>query len=263
MTKYAFDNTWEKARLRLRGIEALFDPGTIQHMERCGIAEGWHCLEVGAGGGSITEWLCQHVGTEGSVLATDIDTRFVEALDYPNLAILRHDIVKDVFPEHVFDLIHTRMVLCHLPERDSALRRMVAALKPGGWLICEALDNLSMVLVSPTDEASQALYLKIEGAVGKAMAARGHMYDYGRRLSGIFCSHGLMDVQSEGRVFLRQAGMRTQVVRLTVEQLREDILGAGLATEADIEAYFALLDNPTFTAVGPTLFAAWGRRAAA
>ena len=41
-----------------------------------------HCLEVGAGGGSIAHWLCQAVGPTGRVLATDIDPGLV-AIDAP------------------------------------------------------------------------------------------------------------------------------------------------------------------------------------
>lgn len=213
-----------------------------------------------AGGGSIAAWLCQRVGPQGTVLATDIDTRFVEALNYPNLTVRRHHIAQDQLAEREFDLVHTRMVLAHLPERDKALQRMVSALKPGGWLVCEELDNLSMVLVSPTDAASRALYMKIEEAVDRGMTARGHVYDYGRRLAGLFRTQGLVEVQAEGRVVLREAGPGAQIARLTVEQLREDILKAGMATEAEIDSYCALVETPAYTAVGPTLFAAWGRR---
>jgi tRNA A58 N-methylase Trm61 len=56
-------------------------------LESLGVADGWRCLEVGAGGGSIAEWLCRRVGRKGAVLATDLDTRFLYALDFPNLEI--------------------------------------------------------------------------------------------------------------------------------------------------------------------------------
>ncbi len=55
MDKYAFDPTWIHARQRLRGLERLLDPGTIRHLEALGVGAGWHCLEVGAGGGTIAE----------------------------------------------------------------------------------------------------------------------------------------------------------------------------------------------------------------
>ncbi|HZM84459.1 MAG TPA: class I SAM-dependent methyltransferase [Candidatus Limnocylindrales bacterium] len=39
-----------------------------------------------------------------------------------------------------FDVIHARAVLTHLPERDEVLARLVAALRPGGWLLIEDVD---------------------------------------------------------------------------------------------------------------------------
>jgi len=86
-------------------------------------------------------------------------------------------------------------------------------------------------------------------------------YDYGRRLYGLLRAHGLTEVQVEGHVPLRYPGAIAEVARLTVEQLREDIVKGEYATEAEIEAYVALLHDPAFVAVGMTLFAVWGRRA--
>ena len=58
---YLLDNAWQHQRARLAGLEAWFDPGTIRHVETLGVAEGWRCWEVGAGGGSIAEWLARRV----------------------------------------------------------------------------------------------------------------------------------------------------------------------------------------------------------
>jgi ubiquinone/menaquinone biosynthesis C-methylase UbiE len=45
-----FDIAW-------RALEAQLDPGTTRHLPQAlGVGEGWHCLKVGGGGGSITEW---------------------------------------------------------------------------------------------------------------------------------------------------------------------------------------------------------------
>ncbi len=250
-----------QARERLRSIEAMADPGTIRHLEARGVVEGWYCLEIGGGGGSIAAWLCQRVGSKGHVVATDLDTRFLEALDYPNLEVRQHNIVSDDLLEVAFDLVHARMLLSHLPERDRALQRMVSALKPGGWLVTEELDNISFTLVSPTDVASARLYMKIEDGVARVMAQRGHVYDYGRRLYGQARALGLTGVQAEGRVSLRCAGTTLlQVARLTAEQLRDEIVASGFATKADIDAYFAILDDPEFVAVGGLLMTVWGRR---
>jgi hypothetical protein len=66
------------------------------------------------------------------VVATDINTRFLDALDHPNLEVRRHDIIADELEESAFDLVQVRAVLMHLAEPGRALQRMVAALKSGG-----------------------------------------------------------------------------------------------------------------------------------
>ena len=257
---YAFDNAWAHARRRLRGLEQLLDPGTIRHLEALNVGEGWRCLEIGAGGGSIAEWLCRRVGSTGSVMATDLDTRFLEALTAPNLDVRRHDIASDDVPEGGFDLVLSRLVLEHIRERETALRRMLCALKPGGWLVCEGADNISVALLSPADAASDALFMKIEQGKDRVMAARGSVY-CGRQLYRYLRALGLADVRAEGRVSLLHAGTEpARWKRLSVEQLRADIINAGLATAAEIEAYFALLDAPNFVSQGFIVTTAWGRR---
>src|SRR5262249_17900158 len=64
-----------------------------------GVKPGWHCLEVGAGGGNVAAWLCDRVGPDGHVLASDIDTRHLQRLDRRQLTILRPDFARDVAPE--------------------------------------------------------------------------------------------------------------------------------------------------------------------
>lgn len=59
------------------GLEATFDPSTIGYLTGVGVTAGWACWEIGAGGGSIARWLAERVGPTGSVLATDIDPRFI------------------------------------------------------------------------------------------------------------------------------------------------------------------------------------------
>jgi SAM-dependent methyltransferase len=74
------------------------------------------------------------------VLATDLDTRFLESLADPTIEVRQHDIVRDSLPGPVFDLVHARLILVHLPERELGLANMAGALKPGGWLVCEEFD---------------------------------------------------------------------------------------------------------------------------
>ena len=95
-SRYFALNEKDKVELdRLILYEQIWDPITICHLEINGVSEGWHCLEVGAGAGSIAKWLSARVGPAGKVVATDINTRFLNRLSLPNLEIRQHDIVKD------------------------------------------------------------------------------------------------------------------------------------------------------------------------
>ncbi|HKF37557.1 MAG TPA: hypothetical protein VKB35_11710, partial [Ktedonobacteraceae bacterium] len=97
MSQYIFDNAAQRqANQRFSSLETLYDLWTISHLERTGVGPGWHCWEVGAGGGSIAAWLAQRCGPGGYVLVTDIDERFLvesAALHQPMIEIQRHDIV--------------------------------------------------------------------------------------------------------------------------------------------------------------------------
>ena len=84
--RYVFDNAvTAETGMRFAGLEVTFDPSTIRYLTGVGVAEGWACWEIGAGGGSIARWLAEQVGPTGSVLATDIDPRFIPTSSWPSL----------------------------------------------------------------------------------------------------------------------------------------------------------------------------------
>src|ERR1043165_6096275 len=82
-------------RERLAAIQAYQDPPTIAHLTAAGVSAGWRCLDVGAGGGSITRWLAERVGPTGTVLATDIEMDLLSALTLPYVTVRRLDVRTD------------------------------------------------------------------------------------------------------------------------------------------------------------------------
>ena len=93
---YIYDQGFLQERARLAGIESLWDPGSQQLLDGLGIGAGWRCLEVGAGGGSLVDWMA---GRGATVLAIDIDTRFVDPLAGDAVEVRRLDIRTDELPE--------------------------------------------------------------------------------------------------------------------------------------------------------------------
>ncbi|MGH2725341.1 MAG: cyclic nucleotide-binding domain-containing protein [Actinomycetota bacterium] len=265
MGAYVFDNSWEKERERLAGLEAPLDPGTTRHMESIGVGPGWTCLEVAGGGGSIAQWLCAKVGPQGKVLATDINTRFLDALSEPNLEVRRHDITLDELPEQSFDLIHSRLLLEHLPARDVALKRMVSALKPGGWVMIEDLDWGPMIAkppmfqVYPIDRTRRTM--KVWRALLRVMQSYGYDEQFGRRLPSALTEEGLEDVGAEIRSFLVRGGDPGSAAPVySLIQLRERLVEMGLLTNKEIDRQIEWLSDPNGFSMYPLMTATWGRK---
>lgn len=118
----------ERARLRL--LEEVHDPLTMGQLDAIGVAEGWRCLDVGAGGGSVTRMLAERVGRTGSVLSVDLDTSLLEPLANERVEVRRHDLLSDQLPQAAFDLVHARLLLMFLSPRLAALQRLVSAARP-------------------------------------------------------------------------------------------------------------------------------------
>jgi SAM-dependent methyltransferase len=258
---YGLDNGWHRALARLRSLEQWLDPATIRHLRARGVGAGWRCLEVGAGAGSVARWLCGQVCPGGEVVATDIDTRFLETLTEANLRVLRHDITADGLPPAAFDLVHCRLVLAHLPRRQAVLSKLAGALKPHGQLVAEEMD-----FVSVAADAGQPGGRAFNAAVASsndALRVRGFEPEYGRLLLADFAAAGLADIGTEGHARLWPGGSAGAAAwRLTFEQLGRDMAALGL-DDATIDAAIGACEDPGFTFMSQVTITAWGLRAEA
>lgn len=256
---YVFDNAAPQAASRLAALAEVYDPGTIRHLAARGVQEGWRCLEIGGGLGSITRWLAQRVGPHGRVLTTDIDTRHLEIIGLSNVEVRRHDILEDPLPEATFDLAYARLVLEHLSDPDRALARMVKCVKAGGWLLVEDFELLPGAYGEAHDLVDRIS--KTAAAMREVSAAAGVNQRMGRSLARRLRRHGLANVDTEGRVLLWQGGTTGSALsRLNFEQLREPILATGQVTPKEFEADLAALDDQNLEIRSPILWTAWGQR---
>jgi SAM-dependent methyltransferase len=255
---YAYGHAWAMERVRLAGLEAALDPGTREHLTRLGAGPGKRCLEVGAGGGSVALWLARRVAPGGKVVATDLETGFLEpeAARGTGLEVLRHDITAEELPGG-FDMVHARWLVEWLPDKRLALRRMMSALRPGGVLLVEEPDFVT-------------IYGAGEPVVRRVfIAAMAHLesvcpveVEYGRRTLGDLAAVGLAGVQAEGRCPVVRGGspLAADFLRLTIEKLREPVLAGGAVSRDEFARAVAALQDPAITVVAPMTVAAWGTR---
>ena len=256
---YAYDHAWTDERVRLAGLEVALDPGTRAHFLRLGLASGSRCLEVGGGGGSMACWLAANVAPGGSVLATDIETDFLEseAGRHPGLEVLRHDVTTEDLPGD-FDFVHARWLVEWLPDKRLALRRMVNALEPGGTLLVEEPDFVS---IFGTAEPP-ALRRTMTAAMAYLESTCPVEVTYGRRLFDDLVAVGLSDIAAEGRAPVVRGGSPPagDFLRLTIEKFRGPLLDQQKVTEQEFTEATEALRDPGRTVMMPMTVAAWGQR---
>jgi SAM-dependent methyltransferase len=243
----------ERARLRL--LEEFHDPLSVSQLDAIGVGEGWRCLEVGAGGGSVTRMLAERVGRTGSVLAVDVDTSLLEELASDRIEVRRHDLLSDRLPQAAFDLVHARLLLMFSLARLGALQRLVSAARPGGWVASIAPD-FTTVGLSPTSLVWQRVWSYFLDAA----LAGGWDPGYGARLCEDLRAAGLVDVHADYVARCRPGGsLPSRLLSLTVERLRERMVLLG-ADSGEIDEAQRLLEDPASTYTSPTSCVAQGRR---
>ena len=246
-------STRERARLRL--IEELYDPASTRLLSSLGLTSGWRCLELGAGAGSIACWLAARIAPSGRVVATDIDPRFLQHIKLPNLEVRRHDIRTDALEHDVYDLVHCRNVLVHLPDPEQIARRMVAALRPGGWLMAEEPDLTVMVAVSRDHPAAE----DFDSVVRRAYVH--HSLGFAKSLPVLTDRLGLTDCGHEVTGSIVRGGEpRARLRAETLRRSRTNYLANGVLTEEEYERLARALHDPAFAYLAHLSVAAWGRR---
>jgi ubiquinone/menaquinone biosynthesis C-methylase UbiE len=248
-------------RERLGCLCDMADPVTTQRLSRLGITRGWRCVEVAAGTGSVARWMAEKVGARGHVVATDLDTRFLDGHEQTNLEVRRHNIQEDDLEVARYDVVHSRMILQHLANPLLALERMAAAVRPCGWLFVEECDWGSYQAADLDHPASGEFERRSRAIFDGLWSAR--MIDpyFGDRLPELIERLGLADIGYEATTMVsRGAGPGARFSQMSLAIVRRPLVAAGFVTGPECDWLHRAYDDCSFRFVDMTLFGAWGRR---
>jgi SAM-dependent methyltransferase len=244
---------------RLQLLARMFDPDSRSLLESLGLRDGMRCLDVGAGPGTVSNWLARQIGS-GEVVALDREVALLVGRCEPNVRIVKADLTADtsdgLLAPASFDLVHVRSVLGVLADPEAGLRRVISWLAPGGILVVS-----DMWVTGLHGTMSPALTRAHQAAL--ALMGRTCAVDVGwaTRLPEQLARHDLADLGMHLAAPPLTAGSsHAEMLRLHLALIRRLVLAAGLLTEADLDQAAADLDDPALAAAPQIMITGWGRR---
>lgn len=242
-------------RHRLEQLAAANDQASFDQLVALRPPPDGRFLELGSGLGTLVRRLAVEFPS-AEVVATDLDSGFVEEHLEPNMVALRHDVTTDDFPDSSFDLIFARSLLSVLRERESLLPRIARWLKPGGLLVLE--DPSTHPVTDARHEGYRRMFLSGERLAAERIGLDG---SWATRLPAPLARAGLVDCGVRAREEpIRGNTPWAHFWRLTAEAICPAAVQTGELSESDLAAGLAALRDPDFSDHGPYMIAAWGRR---
>lgn len=254
---------------RLQAQSRAWEAATNRVLDQVPIAPGARCLDAGCGPGETTRLLAQRVGPSGHVLGVDIDTTLgrhaVSVLHdggHRQCAFARVDVTSgEPIPGAPFDVVYARLLLYHLPQRVAVLRSLWDAVAPGGHLVIQDYD-----LVSVSVQPSLETFDEVARVITEAFTAAACDVHVGTSLPGLFAQAVIgapddTDVSGLLAPLAHTHGMLTAVFT----SLLPAAIAHGITTETEAAATLADFTRdaerfPERPTLWPLLIGAWKRR---
>jgi SAM-dependent methyltransferase len=255
---------------RLMAQARVWEGATGRLLDRIGLAPGARCLDAGCGPGETIRQMAGRVGPSGRVTGIDVDAalgarteEMLHEAGHRHCHFRVHDVTApEPIPDGPYDLVFARLLLFHLPQRAAVLRRLWAAVAPGGHLVVQDYD-MRTVSVLPTLASVEEVVRVLNGAFGGA----GCDVHAGARLSDLFAQAGVgapdgTDVAGRIEPF----GDGRAMLDRTCRSVLPAALAHGVTTEHDAATTLAALSRdaahfPERPMLWPLLIGAWKRKA--
>ncbi len=215
------------------------------------------CLEVGAGKGVMARWMAERAG---HVLAVDIETKLDTG---PNLEVRKLDLTSDSIPEG-WDVIHARQVLGLVTTPEDVMGKLVAALAPGGVLVCqESFSAWTPHILAGGDEQAREAMRRVDQATKAAVQEAPPISvdpTWSERLYAAMQDAGLVDLDAEVCARANRGGdPELLMTRGILDMLRHKLHGHGV-TDEEINVTQGLLSDPRHAVFGVVAISVVGRR---
>lgn len=252
---YLFDNATDEAARQVQLLAAILDPHTHDTLLALGPEPGWNCLDLGTGAGTVAQFLA---GLGCHVEAVDTDPRHLQPHEL--ITVRAEDVTTATLAPGGYHLIHARLLLMHLPQREELLARAAAALKPGGHLVISDWDCTrpsDMLLTAPADVADA--FVTFQHTLIGAGVARGMDAAWARRLPDAMRATGLtVDAVVHNRFWTGgQPGM--QLHACNSRQLEPGLLAGGM-TRTQLEVLRTGMEDPAISGYTYPMHTAVGTR---
>jgi len=226
---------------RLRVLSRAMRSGTLALLDRAGLTPGLEVLDLGCGSGDTTIEIARLVGSNGRVVGIDMDdsvlTHARSASEAYGLSVeWKHGFVEDLDDDGSFDIAYARFLLSHLSDPAGALRRMARAVRRSGWVVVEDIDITAHVHWPPS--AAFQRYVELYVAAGRT---RGADPTIGPRLAALLIDAGLEDVEVSISMPTFRAGEGKTIARLTLSNIADAAIAAGLTNREEIDRLLAEL----------------------
>lgn len=233
---YAFE-TGDCGAARLEMQDKIYGASTRQMMLDSGLRAGMRVLDLACGSGVVTHWIAKQTGPTGEVVGGDINRaqlEYARAQSTPSEGsrppeFMEVNAYDAGFSPESFDMVHCRLLLCHLQRPLDALREIHRVLKPGGVLVCQDIVISSVFSCPPTKVYQQAIALG--HALGKHL---GVDYDFGAQLHAAVMEAGFGTPEVSFTQPAQLRGVGKNWWHQSFVELRPGILRAGLATEDEM-----------------------------
>jgi len=149
------EHEWERLDIWHDGLRRYIDNklalAPLEHPKRI--------LDLGSGS---CAWLIEAARTYPGAELIAVDADPPPSRTIPSSIKFEQRNILDPFPlswTESFDVVHCRFILCHLPKLATILPRIVALVRPGGWLLADDADCRAESMRAPAVGRCMDLYI--------------------------------------------------------------------------------------------------------